>query len=107
MSVCDLAVQRALWLYSLAVEALRCGDIERARRLCGLARELLESARCRKPRRLRKGWGVCAGCGVPLVYGVSASVRLSGRGRFRWLVVRCLVCGYIHRRPYKGAGGGG
>ena len=91
----DLAYQRALLLYRMAVEEARRGDIGAARRLVEHALELLKRMRLRKPYPLRRL--VCKNCRAPLIPGVTAQVRLS-EGR---VVVRCLACGYIRRYPYR------
>jgi ribonuclease P protein subunit RPR2 len=82
-------------LYNLALEAVRQGDIEYARKLVREAEELRRSLRMRKPRVLRRG--VCRNCQVPLLPGVTAQVRTRRKGRVTKLIIKCEVCGYIHR----------
>ena len=100
-ALCDMTLQRARRLYSIAVRSVLNGDAGYAAKLCKLAYTLFTASRCSKPRFIRKGYGICAKCYVPLIPGITASYRLRGRGKLRWIVVRCLICGYIHRRPYK------
>ncbi len=94
----DIALQRSLLLYRLAVEAARGGDYDHARRLVEHALELLKRMRLRKPYPLRRL--VCRNCGAPLSHGVTARVRLR-EGR---VVVTCLLCGYIRRFPFRAPG---
>jgi ribonuclease P protein subunit RPR2 len=82
-------------LYRAAVEALREGDVELARRLTREAEEVRRATRLRKPRFLR--FGVCRNCGAPLVPGLSARVRLHPEGKITRVSVTCLVCGYVFR----------
>ncbi|MCE4620136.1 MAG: ribonuclease P Rpr2/Rpp21/SNM1 subunit [Desulfurococcales archaeon] len=100
----DLVRQRIQILYQLAVEAAKRGDYEYASRLGGLIRELSSSTRTRIPRRIKR-W-MCKQCNIPLIPGVTATVRLRRQGKFSYLVIRCRHCGWIHRRPYKKGKGG-
>ncbi len=74
---------------------MKDGDVELARRLVAEAEEVRRVARLRKPRFLRLG--VCKNCGVPLVPGLSARVRLHAEGRITRVSVTCLYCGYVRR----------
>lgn len=95
-------------LHELAVEAARRGDYEYARMLTILTRRITERTRVRPPREVKRL--VCRNCGVPLIPGVTARVRLRGQGGLSYVVVTCTVCGWLHRYPYKtrrrGGGGG-
>ncbi len=82
-------------LYAAAVEELRRGDIELSRLLVEQALELCRAARMRKPRFLRLG--VCKNCGLPLVPGLSARVRLHSERRIVRVSITCLNCGYVRR----------
>jgi len=93
----DLAIQRALILYSEAVKQLRLGNPDRARRYIELGLRLLAKAKARKPMPYRR-W-VCKNCGLPLVPGLSASVRLRGDRKYVILVRRCVFCGWVSRLP--------
>jgi len=95
----DLVRQRSEILYSLAVEAVRAGDVEYARMLTSLIRRLSERNRVRLPRRLKRG--ICKNCGAPLLPGLTARVRLRSQGGMSYRVVVCELCGWIHRYPYK------
>ncbi len=59
------------------------------------AEEYRRSSRVKKPMFLKRN--ICRRCYIPLVYGRTASVRLKREGSFTRLVVRCSLCGYIHR----------
>ncbi|ABM81412.1 ribonuclease P protein component 4 [Hyperthermus butylicus] len=91
----DVALQAIRTLYLAAVDAVRRGDYELARRLVAEADETRRVMRLRKPRFLRRG--VCRNCSLPLVPGVTARYRLVRDGSVTRLVVTCLACGYIHR----------
>lgn len=91
----EAAVRSMYSLYRSAVEALRDGDLELARRLVREAEEVRRVARLRKPRFLRLG--VCKNCGLPLVPGLSARVRLHPEGRITRVTLTCLHCGYMRR----------
>ncbi len=91
----DIAKQRILYLYRLAVEAVRRGEVEYARKLVEQALTIVKRMRLRKPYVLRRM--VCKNCKVPLIPGLTARVRIR-EGR---VVVTCTVCGYIRRYPVK------
>ncbi len=94
-SVEDIARQRSLILYSLAVERARRGDVERARAYVRRGIEVLLRARARKPPHYRR-W-VCEKCYAPLVPGVTVRVRVRGTKSYVLVVKRCLLCGWIAR----------
>jgi ribonuclease P protein subunit RPR2 len=91
----DIAKQRAMLLYSLAIESVREGKIERARNYVELGMRILMKARVRKPTYYRR-W-VCENCHVPLVPGLTVSVRVKGTKRYLLITKRCLLCGWINR----------
>jgi len=86
-------------LYKLSVNAIKEGDVEYARRLGSLIRDLHERTRVKIPLYIKRG--LCKNCNAPLIPGITARVRLRSQGNFSYIVVRCLVCGWIHRYPYK------
>ncbi len=100
----EAAVRSIAALYREAVEALRRGDVELARRLTREAEEVRRAARLRKPRFLR--FGVCRNCGAPLVPGLSARVRLHPERRITRVSVTCLICGYVFRMHVRKRRGG-
>jgi ribonuclease P protein subunit RPR2 len=95
----DLVVQRIRILYNLAVEDTRRGDLEHARMLTSLIKRLSTRNRVRIPVNVRRG--ICENCGVPLIPGLTSRVRLVQDGNSSKIVMTCLLCGWIHRYPYK------
>lgn len=91
----EIARERSLILYSLAVQRAREGDYERARRYIARGRSILLRARARRPAHYRR-W-VCRRCLVPLIPGVTARVRVRGTRSYILVVKRCLLCGWIQR----------
>ncbi len=95
----DLVRQRIQILYNKAVEAAENRQFEYSSKLGKLIKELYTSTRVKPPKKIKK-W-LCKNCGIPLIPGLTARVRLRTQGRFSYIVIRCLYCGWIHRRPYK------
>jgi ribonuclease P protein subunit RPR2 len=88
-----IAEERIERLSSLAREATRDGEDDRAREYVRLARRIAERHRLRLPRRFRRY--TCDRCDAYLRPGRNARVRLqSGR-----VVVAC-DCGELARYPY-------
>ncbi|MCE4606474.1 MAG: ribonuclease P [Desulfurococcales archaeon] len=95
----DLIIQRMRILYDLAVEDARKGDFEHARMLTRLIKRLSMRNRVRIPLDVKRG--ICENCDVPLIPGLTSRIRLVNDGRSSRIVVTCLVCGWMHRYPYK------
>jgi len=96
----DLVRQRYEAVFKLAVESLKRGDGEYARRLCTYMLDMAKATRVRIPRSIKRS--ICRNCHTPLIPGVTGTVRLRSQSRrFSYRVVRCTVCGYIHRYPYR------
>ena len=93
----DLALQRVRRLYTLAVNEVRLGNYDRARRYVEIALNLISKANVRKPMYLRRG--ICKNCYVPLVPGLTATVRLRGNRKYIIVVRKCLLCGWVSRIP--------
>ena len=93
----DLALQRVRKLYTLAVSEVRLGNYDRARRYIEIALNLISKANIRKPMYLRRG--VCKNCYVPLIPGLTATVRLRGNRKYIMVVRKCLLCGWVSRVP--------
>lgn len=93
----DLAIQRARILYGLAIEEVRAGRFDRARRYVEIALRLIQKANARKPTFLRRG--ICKNCLVPLVPGLTATVRLKGNRKYVIITRKCLLCGWVSRVP--------
>ena len=93
----DLALQRVRILYGLAIEMTRRGNYEKARRYVGIALRILEKANIRKPIFLRRG--ICKNCYIPLIPGLTASVRIRGNRKYVIVTKKCLLCGWVSRLP--------
>ncbi len=93
----DLALQRVRKLYTLAVNEVRLGNYDRARRYVEIALNLISKANVRKPTYLRRG--ICKNCYVPLIPGLTATVRLRGNRKYIMVVRKCLLCGWVSRVP--------
>ncbi len=86
-------------LYNLAVEDARSGEFEHARMLTRLIKRLSTRNRVHIPLDIKRG--ICKNCGVPLIPGSTSRIRLVHDGRSSKIVVTCLICGWMHRYPYK------
>jgi ribonuclease P protein subunit RPR2 len=95
----DIARQRILLLYRRAVTEAKRGNIKEARRLATLAWDIYKATRVHVPRWFKRG--LCRRCHTPLIPGVTARVRLHSQGRFSYVTVTCLLCGWTRRYPYK------
>ncbi len=93
----DIVLEDAERLAAEARKAALNGDYSLSSEINGLILRLSRANRVRLPRELRLS--MCKRCRVSLIPGVTLSVRLRSQGRQRYLVRRCLVCGYIHRLP--------
>lgn len=91
----DIARQRSLILYSLAVRYVKENRFDRAREYIMRGVRILLKARARKPIMYRR-W-VCEKCHIPLVPGVTARVRIRGTRSHLTIVKKCLMCGWINR----------
>ena len=86
-------------LYTAITDELRVGNIETAYRLSLTAKRIIKETGVRRPKWLR----FCRNCGMVLVPGLSASIRLRRKSKMKYLVWRCVYCGYINRYPYSGS----
>lgn len=91
----DVARQRSLMLYSLAVQRLRENRVNMARIYIERGLKILARSRTRKPLYYRR-W-VCRKCRIPLVPGLTARVRIRSTKVYMLVVKKCLVCGWINR----------
>ncbi|MGC9210298.1 MAG: ribonuclease P protein component 4 [Acidilobus sp.] len=73
------------------------GDYRRSSLINELILRISQANRVRLPRPVKLS--ICKRCHVSLIPGLTLSVRVRSQGRQRYLVRRCLVCGYIHRLP--------
>ena len=95
----DLAVQRINWLFKLSLDMARGNNTELARRYVEILLAISRKANIRLPRSIKHG--ICKNCHIPLLLGVTASIRLVSDGRSSRIVIKCKYCGWIHRYPYK------
>jgi len=95
----DLAIQRARYLYELAISEARRGRLWLARRYVELAIKYGHKARVKLPKYIRRGY--CRRCKVPLIPGLTSRVRIQSEGRGSRVVVTCLVCGWRRRYMIK------
>ncbi len=93
----DLALQRVRILYIQAVKEVKRSNFDRARRYIDIALNLISKANIRKPLILRRG--ICKNCHIPLIPGITCTVRLRGNRKFVIVVRRCLLCGWVSRIP--------
>jgi ribonuclease P protein subunit RPR2 len=90
--VTQIGEERIARLMDLSVEALRSGKPDRARRYVEIARRIGMKTRVTMPKDRR----FCKGCLVPLVPGLSCTVRLNGG----LMSTTCTLCGKVRRIPY-------
>ena len=95
----DLAIQRMKLLYSMAVDMVRKGDFELARRYVDIIVAISLRTRVRPPKNIRRGY--CRNCHIPLVPGLTARVRIQSEGKGSRVVVTCLLCGWKRRYMIK------
>ena len=91
-TVSDIGRARISRLLDLSEEAVRSDRPVRARRYVEIARRIGMKTRVRMPKERP----FCKGCLIPLMPGVSCTVRLSDHR----VVVTCGMCGTVRRRPY-------
>ncbi|MBQ8180270.1 MAG: ribonuclease P protein component 4 [Candidatus Methanomethylophilaceae archaeon] len=91
-TIAEIGSTRIAKLMDLSEDAVRAGNTDRARRYVWLARRIGMKTRVGMPRDRM----YCKGCMVPLVPGVSCTVRLSDHR----ICTTCGMCGTVRRRPY-------
>jgi ribonuclease P protein subunit RPR2 len=94
----SVALERMKVLFMLGVEAVRCGNIESARRYGDLIYRIAMRVRVKIPRNIKR-W-ICKKCRVIIVPGINAKVRTRRDGKTLRVVTRCLTCGWIHRYEF-------
>jgi len=94
----DLAYQRINWLLDFA-EKVHKIEPSLADRYIEIAFAVAKKARLHYPPRLKAV--SCRKCGAYLIPGITARVRVKNRGRYKYLLVTCLKCGYTRRYPLK------
>jgi ribonuclease P protein subunit RPR2 len=95
--VVDIVLEDAQRLLAEAARAALEGDYERSSRINELVLRMAQANRVRLPREMKIS--MCKRCHVSLIPGVTLSVRTRSQGRHKYIVRRCMVCGYIHRLP--------
>ena len=91
-TVSEIGRTRISRLMDLSEEAVRSGRHDRARRYVEIARRIGMKTRLNIP----KDRPYCKACLIPLMPGVSCTVRLSDHK----VVTTCGMCGTVRRRPY-------
>lgn len=91
----DLALQRSYLLYNMALERVRKGDYELARRYIEIMLKITSKANLKLPRRIKRN--ICRRCYIPLIPGLTLSVRIKSEGKGSRVVYKCLLCGWIRR----------
>ncbi|NPA84721.1 MAG: hypothetical protein GXO07_01790 [Crenarchaeota archaeon] len=97
----DLAKQRFYGLVEMAFEEARRGRWELAALLGEQAFRIAKKGGYRVPRSVKRKF--CRKCGIPLIPGVTARVRIRNKG-VPTVVVTCLNCHYVRRYPGKHEG---
>ncbi len=99
-TVKDLARQRIRWLFKLAYNETKKGNYERSRRYTKLIIRIAEKGGIKVPRRIKRS--ICKNCGIVLIPGLTARVRVRSEGsRGSHVTVTCLVCGWMKRYYIK------
>ncbi|MEM0247008.1 MAG: ribonuclease P protein component 4 [Desulfurococcaceae archaeon] len=96
-----IARERVSLLLDMAFRRVREGDIDLARKYVEIALRVASKARLRLPRTLKRSY--CRNCFVPLIPGLTLSVRIKSSGKESRVVYRCLLCGWIRRFVVKGS----
>jgi len=93
----DLAIQRSYLLFNYAVDRVKKGDLNLARRYIELGLKLLRKANASKPYVYRRY--VCKNCYIPLIPGLTARVRIKSNKKQIITTTTCLMCGWVSRKP--------
>ncbi len=91
-----IAKDRIILLLRMADDIVR-EDPHLAERYGDIARRLSLRTRVRLPEEY--SWRYCKRCKKLMFPGVNAVIRSRSR-RYPHMVIKCLRCGYINRRPY-------
>lgn len=95
----NIARERIEILFKQAFDRLHRGDVELARRYVEIAIRIAGKARVKIPRKYKRSY--CRKCYVPLIPGLTLSVRIKSEGRGSRVVYRCLLCGWTRRFMIK------
>lgn len=94
-----IARERVLRLFNMAYGKVREGDVELARRYVEIALKIASKAQLKLPIKLKRSY--CRNCYVPLIPGLTLSVRIRSEGRGSRVVYRCILCGWTRRFMIK------
>ncbi len=100
----ELVLEDIMRLSQFSFSAAQEGDFDLSSRVNELIIRISQMTRVRLPPEIKRTY--CKRCKVSLIPGVTLSVRVRSQGRQKYVVRRCLVCGYIHRMPLGRQGGG-
>lgn len=95
----DVARQRVELLFSLARDRAKMGDYELARRYVEIALRISKKAKIKLKKSYKRSY--CRQCFVPLIPGITLSVRVRSENKGSRVVYRCLLCGWIRRFMMK------
>ena len=98
-AVATVARERIDLLLHQAEEVLP-KSCELSKRYVGLARKISKRTKIRIPKEKKRY--LCKKCGLPLVPGRNARVRL--RSPNSRIIISCLACDAVRRYPYKKRG---
>jgi ribonuclease P protein subunit RPR2 len=93
----DLARQRMVILFNKSLSTVKTNP-ELAKRYIEIALAISRKSGVPVPRQFRMSY--CKKCHSFLIPGLTARVRLRGKGKKR-LVIKCFSCGRIFRYPYE------
>ncbi|MBO7352455.1 MAG: ribonuclease P protein component 4 [Candidatus Methanomethylophilaceae archaeon] len=88
----EIGADRIDKLLTMSEEAVRNGREDRARRYVEIAMAISGKTRVKMPKERK----FCKNCHLPLMPGVTCTVRLSSHK----VCMRCNVCGEVRRLPY-------
>lgn len=94
-----IAKERISLLFDMAFRRVREGDVSLARRYVKIALRIASKAKLKLPKTLKRSY--CRNCLVPLIPGITLSVRIKSEGKGSRVVYRCLLCGWIRRFMIK------
>lgn len=94
----DLVYQSSEILLDLSFKWVREGKIDFAKNAIRILEEIRRETNIRIPIYMRRMY--CKKCYVPLIPGLTARVRIIGRGKMLRRVVTCLSCGEIYRLEF-------
>ncbi|MCS7108178.1 MAG: RNAse P, Rpr2/Rpp21 subunit [Sulfolobales archaeon] len=78
-----------------ALQAVKSGNVERARRYVGLALKIINRSNTKMPKYLKRG--TCKKCLTPLIPGLTARYRVRGVRKYVIISKTCLACGWVSR----------